>query len=125
MTFRYDPSVVSNVSKNINAKSTGTTTIFTTIPVMNFAFISFLLEATTLTGAATGPTFSLGTNSTSFNNLIPSQTWSPTTQKIFVGYNVTTNNLIVSPGTAIVLNITNASNSTSMTLNVIVRGVYF
>jgi len=125
MTIRAEPCVQNLVLKGVNAKATGNTLIAVTDANMRFAVISTNYAAATLTGAATGPTFSIGTNSTTFDNIRASSVWSPTTVNKKLGQAPASTTISVAPGTSIFLRITSAATSTTMTMDVIVSGVYF
>lgn len=125
MTYRPQPLITGFIVKSINAKSTGATIIGTTLPGMSFAVLRVYLIAATLTGAAAGPTFQVGTNSTSFNNIVSSTVFSPASAAIYGVFNPNSTAIAVPASTAVEINITRASTSTTMTIHVLVVGTYY
>lgn len=124
MTFRPQYGMTTLYVSGINAKSTGATLIGTTLPGMRFVPFKIGVEATVLTGASTGPTFTIGTNASSYNNILSSTTWSPVDEFQFNLYGFSSGTISVAPSTGIYIDITSASTSTSFTLRVTLRGVY-
>jgi len=106
----------------INAKSTGATTIFTT-EGERFHPLFIVTEITAATSLTIGATASVGTNSSSFNNIMAASVTGTTVNNMLPNaLSALTDS--VAPGTAVKVNVSIAATGTSGTLSVTVIGFY-
>lgn len=111
----------------INAKNTGTTTIYTTENgTRNFypSRIRFICTAGTLITIV--PTISIGTNASSYNNILAATSLTGlTSASNSISYNVDALVIpVIAANTAIIANVTVGSTATTMTIEVHIFGDY-
>jgi hypothetical protein len=106
----------------VNAKSTGATTIFTT-EGERFHPLFVVAEITAASALTIGATVSVGTNSTSFNNIMAASVTGTTLNNMLPNaLSALTDS--VAPGTAVKVNVSVGAVGTSGTMSVTVIGFY-
>lgn len=110
----------------VNAKTTGATTIGTTASgTANFHPCFLVVESTASSLITITSSLSVGTNSTSFNNIVPITVQTGlTAASLYFKTEVTVATAPVAPSTAIKVNITTGATGTSQTISVTLFGYY-
>lgn len=112
---------VKKTTVSVNGKNTGTTTLYTLeASSLNFYPIMIVPRATGVgvSGVVTGPTMSIGTNSSSYNNLANATLMGSLLTSLTGGSSVastTTSSPALAGGTAIVANVTIGAVATNYT----------
>lgn len=116
--------LVSYSITGIDLKATGATTIFTTDSGGDrFHPLFTLIEVTAQSGLAIGSTYSIGTNASSYNDILTSAVSGITSNKMLpTAMSALTDS--VAPGTAVKINISVAATGTSGTCSASVIGFY-
>jgi hypothetical protein len=120
--------VVKKSTVNINGKTTGATSIYT-LEASNLKFypIIVIIRAVNISGVTTAPTVSVGTNSTSYNNIATASLLNTILSTIGAtggSPNMATASYPISGGTSIFANVSIAAIATNYTFNVEIVGFY-
>ncbi len=110
----------------IDGKTTGVTTIATTVAGKRFYPLFVGAEVTTADTIAVAPTVSIGTNDASYNNLLTATALTGlTVVNALIGLvPITAAKLSVAPSTAIKANVTVGATATTCTIRVFAVGFY-
>jgi hypothetical protein len=110
---------------DIDGKTTGATTIYTTLEDNRFVPLFINIESTSVSGVITPPTIAIGTNETSYNNIksgtLLSANANNDTQNLEVASVITS----VAPSTDIKVNVTIGAVATTYILRVTLIGFYY
>lgn len=123
-TFKSNDLVRYSVS-GIDAKTTGTTTLFTTDAGRVFVPTSVVVYCSAATAITVPASISIGTNGAAYDNMVAPSTLSALTAAgLFTVPVLTVGGTAATASTAVVLNITTAATGTSQTIEVDVIGFY-
>ena len=129
MAFRTNKPIESITTVGISGTVTGSTSVGTTDPNMRFVAQFINVELTSLSGTLTiPPTISIGTNSTSYNNLLAGTALTGVNAaNIVMQISATALSSSVATGTGIFVNVTAAATGVSLTytMRVTVLGFYY
>lgn len=116
--------LITYVVTGIDLKTTGATTIFTTDSGGDrFHPLFTIIEVTAQSGLAVGSTYSIGTNASSYNNILASAVSGITSNKMLpTAMSALTDS--IAPETAVKINISVAATGTSGSCSVSVIGFY-
>lgn len=115
--------LVAYVVTGVDIKSATSTTIFTTDEGGRFHPLFVVVELTSASSLTIGGTASVGTNASSYNNIMPAAVTGTTLNKMLPNaLSALTDS--VAPNTAVKLNISIAATGTSGTLSCTVVGYY-
>lgn len=123
----YQREVIKFTKTSIDAKATGATTIFTTDNgTERFYPLFAIIESTAASGVLSVALVSIGTNSTSFNDILPITTLtgiSAANKMISLPLSVAAATS-VAPNTAIKINVTTGATGTSQNIKATIVGYY-
>lgn len=123
-SFKSNDLVRYSVS-GIDAKTTGTTTLFTTDAGRVFVPTSVMVYCSAATAITVAASISIGTNGATYDNLVaPGILSGLTAAGLFTIPVLTVGGTAATASTAVVLNITTAATGTSQTIEVDVIGFY-
>lgn len=106
--------------------STGATLIQTTDANLRFVPILIQIEATAITGLVTPASFSIGTNSATYNNLLAITAMTGiTSANLMLQSNITALSSSVGASTGIYINVTTGAVGTTYTLRASILGFYY
>lgn len=121
--------IVGYVSANIDGKTIGNTTVFTThADLGRFVVLECVIYSVNIDGLTLLPFFCFGTNAASYDNIgAPAQVTANGTDKYEVrvpGDTEATGSTAVAASTAVIARVDTAGNGTTLTYAVYVRGFY-
>jgi hypothetical protein len=114
MGFKLIPTYVGYNETNVNCKNTGSTLIFTN-PASSGQFFPSKIRVYggNLVGIVTPPTLSIGTNASSYNNILVATALTGLTNTGYIDYAITFPGTLLTAGTGVFVNVTIAANATT------------